>query len=170
VLDEFKVTATFFCIGNRIKNQVELLKKIKEKGHLIGNHSYSHGFLFDLKATGSFIKDLSLCNQEIGSVTGKVPAFFRPPYGVTTPALARAAKKMNFQVIGWNIRSLDTSIKDKTQVLERIKKRLQPGSIVLLHDTIAGTELVLRELLIYLKDQNYQVVPLDQLIQKQAYV
>ena len=74
------------------------------------------------------------------------------------------------QVIGWNIRSLDTSIKDKQQVLSRIKERLEPGSIVLMHDTVTGMEIVLKELLIYLKEKNYTVVALDQLLQKKAYV
>lgn len=170
VLDAFNVKATFFCIGNHIKNKEQILKKIDAKGHLIGNHSYSHGFMFDLKTTKDLISDLEHCNREIERSIGKKPAFFRPPYGVTTPGLARAVKKLGLSVIGWNIRSLDTSIKDKQQVLQRIKSRLKPGAIILLHDTISGTELVLRELLTYLEEQQYKVVPLDQLIQKQAYV
>jgi len=169
VLEEFDAKATFFCIGSRIQGKESILKKINSKGHLIGNHSYSHDFLFDLKNTRTFIKDLELCNAQIRDAIGKTPVFFRPPYGVSTPGLARAVKKMNFDVIGWNIRSLDTSIKDKQKVFSRIKERLQPGSILLMHDTVAGMEFVLKDLLIYLKEQNYKVMPLDQLIQKQAY-
>lgn len=169
VLEESKTKATFFCIGNRIKGKESILKKIDEAGHLVGNHSYSHGFLFDLKNTSSFVNDLELANAEIKKVIGKEPLFFRPPYGVTTPGLARAAQKLKLEVIGWNIRSLDTSIKDKQEVLTRIKERLQPGSIVLMHDTISGIEIVLKELLIHLKENNYTVVPLSTLIQKKAY-
>jgi peptidoglycan/xylan/chitin deacetylase (PgdA/CDA1 family) len=73
-------------------------------------------------------------------------------------------------VIGWNIRSLDTSIKNPQKVLERVKERLQPGSILLMHDTVVGIEIVLKELLIYLEEQNYTVLALNQLIQKKAYV
>ncbi|WP_317898308.1 polysaccharide deacetylase family protein [Aurantibacillus circumpalustris] len=170
VLDEFNVKATFFCIGNRIKGNEEILKKISAKGHLIGNHSYSHGYFIDLKNTTSFVNELELANKIIHETIGKTPTFFRPPYGVTTPALARATKKLNMDVIGWNIRSLDTSIKNPQKVLERIKERLQPGSIVLMHDTVIGIEIVLKELLTYLKDQNYTVIALDQLLEKKAYV
>lgn len=170
ILNEFDVKATFFCIGNRIKGKETILKKINDKGHLIANHSYSHGFLFDLKTTSALINDLELCSAEIKKVIGKAPVFFRPPYGVTTPALASATAKLNFEVIGWNIRSLDTHLKDKHRLLNRIKERLEPGSILLMHDTIDGIEIVLKELLVYLKEQNYKVVPLDQLIQKKAYV
>ncbi len=170
VLDEFNAKATFFCIGNRINGKEEILKKIDAKGHLIGNHSYTHSYFIDFKNTQSLVNELQRANSEIQKVIGKTPAFFRPPYGVTTPALARAAKKLNFNVIGWNIRSLDTSIKDRQKVLSRIKKRLQPGSILLMHDTIAGTELVLKEVFLYLKEQNYKIIALDQLIHEKAYV
>ena len=170
VLDEFNVKATFFCIGNRIKGKEEILKKIDAKGHLIGNHSYSHGYFIDLKNTSSLVNELELTNKIIHETIGKTPAFFRPPYGVTTPALGRATKKLNMDVIGWNIRSLDTSIKNPQKVLERLKEGLQPGSIVLMHDTVVGIEIVLKELLIYLEEQNYTVLALNQLIQKKAYV
>lgn len=170
VLKKFNVKATFFCIGNRIAGKEKILEEINLEGHLIANHSYSHGFFFDFKTKSAFLKDIELCNDAIFKVVHKKPNFFRPPYGVTTPGLSRAAGKMNMEVIGWNIRSLDTSIKDKETVLQRIKERLQPGSILLLHDTVAGIDLVLKEVLTYLKEQNYKVVPLDQLIQKKAYV
>lgn len=168
-LDRFEVRATFFCIGHRIRGREATLSKIHGKGHLIGNHSYSHGLLFDLMGTRAMIRDLEQCNAAISQVTGLRPVFFRPPYGVSTPPLARAVKRLGLEVIGWNIRSLDTSIKDPARILARIKARLEPGSIVLMHDSVAGIEVVLNELLMYLKEQNYRVIPLDQLIQKKAY-
>lgn len=169
VLNKFNAKATFFCIGNRITGNEILLKKIDEAGHLIGNHSYSHSNLFDLKNTKQMVKDLQSGNEEIKKVIGKAPLFFRPPFGVTTPSLAKACRKLNFDVIGWNIRSLDTTIKNKQKVVERVIKRIKPGSILLFHDTVDGVELVLEDVLIYLKNNKYKVVELDQLIQKKAY-
>jgi peptidoglycan/xylan/chitin deacetylase (PgdA/CDA1 family) len=160
---------TFFCIGKKIQGNEYILKEIHAKGHLIGNHSYAHNFLYDLKSTSSFVNDLELAGDEIERVIGKKPAFFRPPYGVTTPGIARACKKLNLEVIGWNIRSLDTQISDRQELLERIKSKLSPGSILLLHDTIHGTELAVKELLGYLKENNYKIVPLDEAIEKKAY-
>lgn len=169
VLNKFNAKATFFCIGNRITGNEILLKKIDEAGHLIGNHSYSHSNLFDLKNTKQMLKDLQSGNEEIKKVIGKAPLFFRPPFGVTTPSLAKACRKLNFDVIGWNIRSLDTTIKNKQKVVERVIKRIKPGSIMLFHDTVDDVELVLEDVLIYLKNNKYKVVELDQLIQKKAY-
>lgn len=169
VLEEFNAKATFFCIGNKIKGKENVLQKIHSKGHLIGNHSFTHGYLFDLKNTSSLIEDLRSCNEEIKKVIGKEPAFFRPPYGVTTPGLARAIEKLKLTTIGWNIRSLDTTITDKKQIFARIRERLEPGSILLMHDTVVGIEIVLKEVLLYLKDQNYTIVPLNQLLEKKAY-
>lgn len=169
VLDDFEVKATFFCIGKRIKEKEHVLKSMDAKGHIIGNHSYTHSFLYDLKSTGSFINDIELASREIQRVIGKKPAFFRPPYGVTTPGLSRACNKLDLQVIGWSIRSLDTQKKDRQKLLSGIKKQLKPGSILLLHDTVSGIEVVVKELLIFLKENNYKVVALDQAIQKRAY-
>jgi len=169
VLNKFNVKATFFCIGKRIKGNEDLIKKIHDEGHLLGNHSYSHSNFFDLMNTKQMVQDLKSGNEEIKKVIGKAPLFFRPPFGVTTPNLAKACRKMNFDVIGWNIRSLDTTIKNKQKLINRVIKRINPGSILLFHDTVDGVELVLEEVLIYLKQNNYKVVDLDKLIQKKPY-
>ena len=169
VLKKYNAKATFFLIGNRIKGNEALLVKMDKEGHLIGNHSYSHSFFFDLMNSKLMSADLQLGNEEIRKVTGKSPLFFRPPYGVTTPALAKACRQLKLDVIGWNVRSLDTSIKDKQKLIDRVKQRIKPGSIILFHDTVDGIELVLEDILNYLKEKNYTVIPLDKLIQKNAY-
>ncbi len=170
VLNKFNIKATFFCIGNRIKGNEGLLKKMHEDGHLIGNHSYSHSNWFDFMTARQMIRDLQSGNEEIKKVIGKEPAFFRPPYGVTTPFLAKSCRKLNFDVIGWNVRSLDTSIKNKNELAERVKKRIKPGSIILFHDTVEEVELVLEEVLNYLMQNNYKVIGLDKLIKRKPYV
>lgn len=169
ILNKYDAKATFFCIGNRIKGNEALIKEIHKEGHLIGNHSYSHSNLFDLMNTRQMVNELQSGNNEIKKVIGKDPLFFRPPFGVTTPYLAKACRILNFDVIGWNVRSLDTTIKDKQKLVERIIKRIQPGSILLFHDTVEGIELVLEEILNYLKQNNYKVVELDKLIQRKPY-
>lgn len=169
VLKEHSVKATFFCIGNKIEGNEAILKRMDVEGHLIGNHSFSHTILFDLKGTHGFVKELSVTSEIIKNVIHKSPLFFRPPYGVTTPALSRAVKKLAYSTIGWNIRSLDTTIKDKAHVLQRIQKRLKPGSIILLHDTISNNAELVNELVKYLKSENYSIVSLDTLIQQKAY-
>jgi peptidoglycan/xylan/chitin deacetylase (PgdA/CDA1 family) len=169
VLKEYNVTCTFFCIGKKISNEVPLLKKMNEAGHIVANHSYAHGNLFDLQTTSKLTEELELTNRTIKEAIGKVPLFFRPPYGVATPALGRAIQKNNMISIGWNIRSFDTSIKNFEKTFQNIKPQIQPGSIILLHDRIEGCDVVVRLLLNYLKENNYTVVNLNKLINQPAY-
>jgi len=168
-LKEHNVTCTFFCIGKSINHEPFLLKKMDEAGHLIANHSYTHGNLFDLQTTTKLTEELELTNKTIKEAIGKTPLFFRPPYGVATPALGRAIKKNKMISIGWNIRSFDTSIKSPEKIFQNIKPQITPGSIILLHDRVEGCDIVVRLLLNYLKESNHTVVNLDKLINQPAY-
>ncbi|MDI1356454.1 MAG: polysaccharide deacetylase family protein [bacterium] len=169
VLKEENAKAGFFLIGKNIEGNELLLKRMQAEGHTIGNHSYTHNFWYDLNTATQFYRDLKQAEEQIERVIGTRPLYFRPPYGVTTPALARAVKKLNYHTIGWNIRSFDTKLKDPRKVMERIKERLQPGSIILLHDSMRGAEHVLTDLLQYLKKENYKIVGLEELSQQRAY-
>ncbi|MBL7931250.1 MAG: polysaccharide deacetylase family protein [Bacteroidia bacterium] len=169
ILEKHNAKASFFCIGKNIKGNETILKRTFESGHIIANHSFSHDYLYDLKNAVTLEHDMQQANTAIENVIGKKPLYFRPPYGVTTPGIAKAVKKLKYQVIGWNIRSLDTKGEKPEIVLQRIERKLKPGSIVLLHDTVAGTEIVVDKLLNLLKEKNYKVVALNELIQKPAY-
>ncbi|MGZ3863733.1 MAG: polysaccharide deacetylase family protein [Bacteroidia bacterium] len=168
VLSEFNASATFFCIGKNIPGNEALLQKIHSQGHLIGNHSFTHSNSFDIKGTRTIVEEINLCNETISKITGKKPLLFRPPYGVSTPPLGRAIKLTGMASIGWSIRSLDTA-KRPGQVIEGIKKQLHPGAIILLHDTITGNENLVRDLLAYLTENSYKVVPLNSLLNIQVY-
>ena len=170
VLKAYHVNGTFFCIGKKLEGQTALLKKMHDAGHIIANHSYTHGNLIDLQPTGKLVEELELTNKGIQAAIGKTPLFFRPPYGVATPALGRAIKKTRMISVGWNIRSFDTSIKDPDKIVQKIKPQIKPGSIVLLHDRMEGCDVVVKRLLDYCKENNYRVVSLDKLINKPAYV
>ncbi|HXU25819.1 MAG TPA: polysaccharide deacetylase family protein, partial [Bacteroidia bacterium] len=169
VLKEHNATGTFFCIGKKISTEISLLKKLDEAGHIVANHSYTHGNLFNLQTTNKLTEELELTNKTIKEAIGKTPVFFRPPYGVATPALGRAIKNNKMVSVGWNIRSFDTSIKDPEKIFEKIKPQITPGSIILLHDRVEGCDVVVRLLLNFLKENNYTVVNLDKLINQPAY-
>lgn len=161
--------AVFFCIGQRVKENPLLAKRIVDDGHLIGNHSYTHHALIDLYSTGRLQKELTDTNAIIKETTGKLPRYFRPPYGVTNPNLAAAIKTTRMTTIGWNIRSLDTVAKSEERLLEKLWKELQPGSIVLFHDTMAITSSILPRFIEGVKQKGFEIVPIDQLINEDAY-
>lgn len=169
ILQQHNVSATFFCIGNRIEGNEPLMRRIHNEGHIIGNHSYSHGFWFDLLTAKKMQEDIVQMNEATKKTISLQPRFFRPPYGVTTPPMNKALKALNLKAIGWNIRSLDTVIKDENQLLEKIKDLLKPGAIILLHDTSKTTFAVLPQFIDFAKQQGYEFVRLDKMINENAY-
>lgn len=171
LLDHFKIKATFFCIGKNLTNnsQLELLKKADEQGHIIGNHSYSHHFLYDFFSSAAIKKDTIKADKLIYNNIGKSPRFYRPPYGITTPMIARAFKRLPHQMIGWSLRSLDTVIKQPDKLLERVQKKLKPGDILLFHDHTPYMSDFLPLFMEHILKEGYQVVPIDELIGQKPY-
>ena len=163
ILREKGVEAAFFCIGKNIPGREALLRRTFGEGHLIGNHSYSHHFWFDLFSTRHMRADLREMDAAVRAVTGVTPRLFRPPYGVTNPNLARAIRKEGYTTVGWNVRSLDTVIDDPARLKAKIEKALKPGAIVLLHDTSASTLKMLPQLIDEARAKGYALVRLDKM-------
>jgi len=163
------VKATFFCIGNRIAGNEAILKQVKEEGHIIGNHSYSHHFWFDMYPAKKMQDDLEQMDAEMERVTGVKPKLFRPPYGVTNPNLAKAIKNGGYSPVGWSVRSLDTVAKDEQQLLNKINAGIKPGAVFLFHDTCKITLNVLPQFIQEVKKRGYNIIPLDKLLALQPY-
>ena len=108
--------------------------------------------------------DLITCQQELEKVTGQPVQWFRPPCGVTNPTLAQAVRRLGYFPIGWNIRTLDTQQPTPEKIIKRIKKRLVPGSILLLHDRMPDSDRLLVQVLDFIEKEGYTVVALDRLI------
>jgi peptidoglycan/xylan/chitin deacetylase (PgdA/CDA1 family) len=168
-LKENNIEAAFFCIGNRIAGNEEIVNRIKKEGHIIGNHSYSHDFWFDLFSSKKMINDINLMKEVVREIVGLSPKLFRPPYGVTNPNLTKAIIKSNHTSIGWNIRSMDTVIKDERKLMQKIKSAIKPGAIILFHDTCKITLDILPELIKYVKGEGYEIIRLDKMCNLQAY-
>jgi len=159
-----KIKATFFCIGREVEKYPDIVKRIHEEGHSIGLHSFAHSYLYDFQFKFQMVADLRKNQSGIESIVGYKPKLFRPPYGVTTPSMNLAVKKMNLNMIGWSLRSLDTVIRDQNRVIQRILKRLKPGAILLLHDHLHSTPAMLTQLIQELKERNYEIVPLTDIL------
>lgn len=164
ILKEWQVTACFFCIGRKIEGNEKLLQQIVAEGHLIGNHSFTHSVLFPLYRLSRMKKDLQTCQSELERVTSQPVSLFRPPFGVTNPTIAKAVRQLGYTSIGWNIRTLDTQQPSPEKVLNRIRKGLKPGSIILLHDRIPNSGQLVKQILDLLKEQGYSIVRLDELL------
>lgn len=164
VLKKYDVKATFFIIGEKGKKNIEILKKISDQGHVLGNHSYSHRNFFPLKSRKKIIEEIERTDAIIKSVKPTEGIYFRPPFGVTNPPVAKAIKRLNTCTIGWSLKSLDTVIKDHDKLLKRLIRNTRPGYIVLLHDPVKNIHVVLDKYIEYLKKNNYNFDTVDKLV------
>ena len=169
ILKDNNVEAAFFCIGKNMPDNEDILKRITNEGHIIGNHSNSHNSLFDLYSSKKMLNELELASQTCQDITGHYPRFFRPPYGVTNPNLKKAVLGGGFISIGWSIRSYDTVIGNEELLQTRILNRLKPGAILLLHDTSESTRKILPRLLKEIRNRGYKMIRLDKMINLNPY-
>lgn len=168
-LAQFNASATFFVVGKNIQGNESILKQIDADGHSIGNHSYSHSLLLDFKSKNGFMKELEQTAEHVFNVIGKRMKLFRPPYGVTTPSLVRASKELDYSIIGWNIRSLDTTKDSVSIISQRVQAQIKPGAIILFHDSSEKTLCVLRHTLDFAKQNGYKIVGVESLLKIKAY-
>ena len=169
VLKEQNVKAAFFCVGQKAEENPDLVKKIDKEGHVIGSHSYSHHFFFDLFRSSKMLGELEKTEEILKKIINKKIKMFRPPYGVTNPPLARALRKMDYHIIGWSLRSKDTVISNEESLFERLTTRVKPGDIVLFHDTKSHIVEVLNKFINFAKEKGYRFERLDNLLGIEAY-
>lgn len=170
ILTRHEVPATFFCIGQRVRENPNLVRQLDAAGHLIGNHSFTHHFFIDLFSTQRLSREISDTDAAIGEAIGRRPRLFRPPYGVTTPNFARAIRRVGHLCIGWNVRSMDTVVKIEQQLLGNMVRALAPGAVFLFHDSSPATVGMLDEFIRQAQQRGFRIVPLDQLLGISPYV
>ncbi|MDR3132595.1 MAG: polysaccharide deacetylase family protein [Prevotellaceae bacterium] len=160
VLSHYKIPALFFCTGHKTEGQEDLLQRMVDEGHGLGNHSYGHSVFFPLLPLARMKEDIQKCEERLQRFTHRRP-FFRPPFGVTNPTVAKAAAQLGYRTMGWNVRSFDTVKKNYRSVAKRINKRLQPGNIILLHDATPAMPELLNDIIHYAQQQGYRFVRAD---------
>ncbi|TVR42151.1 MAG: polysaccharide deacetylase family protein [Cryomorphaceae bacterium] len=128
ILKEHNALATFFCIGDNVQRNPEIFERILKEGHRVGNHSLNHlnGWKYN---DFSYVKNVLEAAQRVPS------RLFRPPYGKIKRSQAAALKK-RFAVIMWDVISGDFDHKiSKEQCVENVMSNVEPGSIVVFHDS-----------------------------------
>ncbi|MGM5631267.1 polysaccharide deacetylase family protein [Apibacter raozihei] len=162
LLKKYNCKATFFCVGKNLKLYPEIAKTIVADGHAIANHSYTHSQYIDFKLSSGWTEELRLTQEEIAKITGEKKSIFRPPYGITTPHLAHAVKKMNLTVVGWSVRPYDTLSQPIKIITDKIKNKTKNGSILLLHDSHSRTIPILEIIIPYFLSLGYQFVTINE--------
>jgi peptidoglycan-N-acetylglucosamine deacetylase len=169
ILADHQVQAAFFCIGSRVAQSPEVIKKIDEAGHLLGNHTFTHSSTIDFFPTHKIKRELTDTDEMIFEVLQKKPRFFRPPYGITNPMIARAVKDGKYLMVGWTLRSFDTIIKDPAKLFARAARSLKGGDIILFHDYSDSMVSMLPQFLALAKEKGLKIVRLDELLNEKPY-
>lgn len=169
ILDEYNVKAAFFCIGRNIEKHPEIFKEIIKRGHIVGNHSFSHTRKMGFLKSNTVVTEIEKCNEIAEKIGGIKMNLFRPPFGIINPKTKRALQKTGHQVVGWNNRPYDAITRSPDKILNRITKDLKKGDLILLHDNMPKTAPILEQLLVILKERNFSTVRPDKLFDIHAY-
>ena len=171
VLRQHQIRVAFFPIGTKTREYPEMIKQIDQEGHILGNHSFRHAWWTNFLISGGLNREMRMAQEAIEAAVGKVPAYFRPPMGLTNPHFRRALKKNGLSVVGWDVRPFDTTASAE-KVIKRVLKKIRNGSIIALHDTerVPGDLVRLTdELVIKIKERNYTFSDLVELTGIRAY-
>lgn len=169
ILDALKkhdVKATFFVVGTYIKDNPDLIKRIHEEGHLIGNHTYHHPDMSKIATKESFHKELKDVETEYKNVVGEeMTKFYRPPQGKYNESNLQMAKDLGYHTFFWSLAYVDWYENDhpsKEEAFQKLLGRIHPGAIVLLHSTSRTNAEILDELLTKWEEMGYRFASLEE--------
>ena len=168
ILKEKNIKSTFFLVGSWVDKYPESVKLIHDEGHDVGNHSDSHPHL--PKQLSETIKlQIENCNNKIEKITGERPILFRPPYGDYNDEVVEITNGLGMHCIQWSVDSLDWKDPTPDEMLKRIKNKVKPGSIILMHNGAKNTPSALPKILDSLISDGYKIVPISELIYHENY-
>ena len=164
VFEEYGVKTTFFIGGTWADKNSEMLKKISNAGHELGNHGFFH--IDHKKASYSKNKEEILVTERlISSITEIKTVLFAPPSGSFSTVTLNAADNLGYKIIMWSKDTIDWRDKDRDLVYKRCTKEVKGGDLILMHPT-AHTLSALPDVLKYYKDNGFAVVTVSANIQQ----
>jgi peptidoglycan-N-acetylglucosamine deacetylase len=170
-LAEYRVSATFFLIGRNLKRHPEIGRRIVQEGHEVGNHTYNHRSLpFLLK--DQIINEIKLTHLLINDLLNVQPVFLRPPNGLFTERVLDAVEQLEYRAVVGDVFPVDVAWPCPEIIIWRVLRRVQPGSIIILHDGYVGrfdkdksqTVRAMDGLIPRLCEQGYEFVTLSHLV------
>jgi peptidoglycan/xylan/chitin deacetylase (PgdA/CDA1 family) len=175
LLDERGAKGTFFLVGKAVAEEPEVARRLVEDGHLVGNHSWHHDYWGWLNP---LYPELGETQAVIGREVGVCPRFFRPPHGQRTPLMNLEVARRGMVTATWDVSAADWVTDDGDLVARRVLDRVQPGSIILLHDSIDGHVDADRQVILDalptildgLERKGLEPVRLDELVGDPAYL
>ena len=134
ILKREHVHATFFVIGERVRNEPQIAAQIVGEGNVVGNHSDTHPFALALESPGRIQSEVDRAEITIHDATGIYPRLFRPPQGLRSPWLMRVTRSDSLDTVTWDDSPVDWNRLTPRQLSDRVVSNAHPGAIILLHD------------------------------------
>ena len=167
VLKAHQVPAAFFLVGNYMEKNADLVRRMVEEGHIVGNHTMHHYDMSKLEDPAAFQKELQDLENLFREITGKeLPRYYRPPQGTYSAENLGMAKKLGYKTVFWSLAYVDW-LQDDQPSAEKAFSKLLPrthnGAVVLLHSTSETNAAILDELLTKWKQQGYRFGSIEEL-------
>ena len=162
ILDALKkhnVSATFFVVGHYLESAPELVKRMVEEGHTVGNHTYHHPDMSKISDKSAFEKEMNDTAALYCEITGQeMPMYYRPPQGKYSTQNLKMAKEMGYSTFFWSLAYVDWNVDDQPshdEAFQKLTGRVHPGAVVLLHNTSKTNGEILDELLSKWEEMGY---------------
>ena len=158
-LKQHNVPATFFLVGNYLETQPELVCRMVEEGHTVGNHTYSHPDMSAIADKESFSAELTGLEEKFTALTGQpMQKFYRPPQGKFSEENLKQAQELGYTTVFWSLAYVDWYTDNQPteeHAFSKLLPRIHNGAIVLLHSTSETNARILDELLTRWEQEGY---------------
>ncbi len=159
-LKERGVRASFFVVGENIEGNEQLIARMHNEGHIIGNHTYSHAVLNKISHDAALL-EITKTNEAIEAITGEPVEFIRPPCGAWNDKLMY---DVNMTPVFWDVDPKDWCTYNSSVVVDRVMSQVKDGDIILFHDIYDTSITAALEVVDRLKAQGYVFVTIDEII------
>lgn len=173
ILDALKkhnAPAAFFLVGNYLEQNSDLVRRMVDEGHIVGNHTMHHPDMSKISDPDAFKKELQDLEALYRQIAGKeMPRYYRPPQGIYSEENLRMAKELGYKTVFWSLAYVDwnnDSQPTAEQAYAKLLPRIHNGAVVLLHSTSKTNAAILDELLTKWEGMGYSFASIDQLFPK----
>lgn len=167
-LKKHQIKATFFVVGHYLETAPELVTRMVEEGHTVGNHTYHHYDMSKISDQESFAEEISSVEEKYKEITGQeMVKYYRPPQGKYSLQNLQMAKDLGYHTFFWSLAYVDwnqDAQPSHEDAFEKLMSRVHPGAIVLLHNTSTTNGEIMDELLTKWESEGYVFGTLDELL------
>lgn len=160
-LKERGASATFFVVGEEIAGNEDLILRMRDEGHQVGNHTWSHVRL-EGKDTKDHLEEIQRTETALTELLGAGDRWVRPPYGLIDPA---TAEQVTLPLVKWSVDPRDWESRDTDKVVKAVLEAVKPGDIILLHDIYPTSVEAALQVIDRLEAKGYEFVTVEELLQ-----